>query len=1006
MRGRGLSILVASVLGTLLLAKVLAVYADWLWFGSLGYESVLGKILLTRALLFLIWSVVFFAILRIPWIRAWHLCRTLPAPLRLQMLEPDEKAALDRALERGIKLASIAIALIAGILASGRWLLVLQFFAATPFGEVSGAVHNANGLETLVSVSPDPIFGNDLAFYIFKIPLLQFIASSAFMMLLLSLAGVFIIFIYDDMIRFTEKGTEAVPDAARLVVRLGGLLILSASITFYIGRYQLLSSGSGKVFGVGYTEQWAHIPALWILTILSVGAGITIFILAQRGNLKHLARCAFVLVGAVVLGRVLIPAGIQALIVTPTEIEKERQFLGNNIAATRHAYGLDRFESQAHAGKEVPTNQEIKENQTTLDNVRLWDQRPLLDTFKEQQSFRAYYSFAHVDVDRYRINGEYRQVAIAAREMVPHPDPNARSWVNNHLKYTHGYGIVMIPVNEFDREGNPNYYVSDILPQPENVFKVTQPRIYFGEFPALINQNSGGSLQRSQGSSPPDESPSEGEAGSPPQKASSRSVSAPPYVVVQTTEPEFDYPSGRENQYTEYSGASGVNVGNLLNRVAFAARFMDKDILLTKNIVTKSRILMHRNVRDRVQSLTPRFLTVDPDPYIVVTDNGRLIWIVDCYTTSKSFPYSEPVNTMAAHPMERRMLAGLGNYIRNSVKVTVDAYDGTTTFYVADETDPLIKTYQKLFPALFIKGNGKTRLLADMPADLKAHIRYPKLKFWAEAKAYNKYHMTQVEQFYQLEDEWKVANEVFGGSQDIRAVEPYYVIMRPRGEAQQRFLLMLPFTPIGAKKNLMTAWISAHCDVPDYPKVSVYTFPSGDLPDGPMLIESRIDQSPNISEQLSLWRQHGGGSDVIRGNLLVLPIGKSIVYVEPLYLVAEATRLPQIKKVIVASQEKVVMADSLRDGIRQVFGTTLSDSRSTPILVRLNAPSPETDTQQGQTAQDPDERSVFIRKIITAHNEMQQARELGNFGEYDRAGRELGNLIRQLEAINATLEQQ
>jgi hypothetical protein len=522
----------------------------------------------------------------------------------------------------------------------------------------------------------------------------------------------------------------------------------------------------------------------------------------------------------------------------------------------------------------VPKNElsleALQDNAATLRNVRLWDYRPLLQTYAQIQEIRLYYDFVDVDIDRYQFDGDYRQVTLAARELAPEQLRN-RTWVNEHLEFTHGYGLVMSPVNEVTPEGLPVLYVRDLPPEVSVNLRIDRPEIYYGE--------KGGR-----------------------------------YVFVKTRVQEFDYPKGDTNVRTTYQGKGGVSVGSVLNRLAFALRFGDSQIFFADALTSESRILFYRNIHERVRRVAP-FLAYDRDPYLVVAD-GRLVWLQDAYTLTDRYPYSQPVDDRFAVHADRT-----GNYIRNSVKVAIDAYDGTLTFYIADPTDPLIQTYASIFPQLF-------QPMDQMPQSLRAHIRYPEDLFRIQAQIYATYHMKDPNVFYNKEDVWAIPSEVYQGDQ--LPMEPYYVIMRLAGEEREEFVLILPFTP--ATKNNLIAWMAARCDGEHYGELVVYNFPKQELVYGPLQIEARIDQDPTISAQLSLWSQRG--SRVIRGNLLVIPLGDSLVYFEPLYLQAEASQLPELKRVIVAFGEKVAMEESLEEALQVVFGGTRAIARGeeTPAM--------------------------------------------------------------------------
>ena len=540
----------------------------------------------------------------------------------------------------------------------------------------------------------------------------------------------------------------------------------------------------------------------------------------------------------------------------PNELQLETPYLQRNIALTQEAYNLHQFTVKPFPAEQGLTFQSLQDNRATIDNIRLWDWQPLMDTYAQLQEIRTYYKFHDIDIDRYEIGGSYQQVMLSARELDPARLPsNAQTWVNLHLLFTHGDGVVMSPVTRKSAEGLPIFYLQDIPPVASGGPAVREPRIYFGQ-------------------------------------------GADSYVIVNGSTPEFDYPKGKDNVYGTYKGADGVAVGGMVRRTLFAWYFDDLNILLTNYITSESRILFRRNIQNRVRTIAP-FLRLDHDPYVVVSD-GRLFWMQDAYTTSNWFPYAEPLP------------GGGANYIRNSVKVVIDAYNGSVDFYVTDPADPVIATYWRIFPELF-------KPFEAMPADLQKHVRYPEDLFLIQAQMYRAYHMDAPEVFYNREDLWQFPRQPTGfygvDAGDGARMAPYYIIMRLPGEARAEFFLMLPMAP--SQRENMIAWLAARCDAPDYGKLIVYEFPKDKLVYGPFQIEARINQNTEISQQISLWNQMG--SRVIRGHLLVVPIENSILYVSPLYLRAESGQLPELKRVIAAYGDRVVMEETLAEALAALF---------------------------------------------------------------------------------------
>ncbi len=580
----------------------------------------------------------------------------------------------------------------------------------------------------------------------------------------------------------------------------------------------------------------------------------------NRRDYRIPAASALLVFGSSFAFAVIYPALFQRFYVKPSELQLETPYIEHNIALTRQAYGLERIAVKPFPAEQGLNLTSLAANRATIDNIRLWDVQPLMDTYAQLQEIRTYYKFLSVDIDRYRLDAGYRQVMLSARELAPSMLPaNAQTWVNLHLLFTHGNGVVMSPVTEKSTEGLPSFYLQDIPP-------VTHGGAFGHSRAAFVFSARGG----------------EGDEG---------------YVIVKGSVAEFDYPKGKDNVYTTYSGSDGIAIGGAARRSLFAWQFDDPNILLTDYITNDSRILLHRNVQDRVRTIAP-FLSLDHDPYLVVS-NGRLFWMQDAYTTSRWFPYVQPGTDDGA------------NYIRNAVKVVIDAYNGTVDFYISDPNDPILRTYQRIFPGLF-------KPLAAMPQDLQQHIRYPEDLFQIQAQLYRAYHMDAAEVFYNREDLWQFPRELIGidgGNSPGTPMTPYYMIMRLPEEPHEEFVLILPMVP--SQRDNMIAWLAARCDPPNYGKLVVYTFPKDKLVYGPFQIEARIQQNTEISQQISLWNQMG--SRVIRGHLLVVPIENSILYVSPLYLRAESGQLPELKRVIAAYGDRVVMEATLGEALAALF---------------------------------------------------------------------------------------
>jgi hypothetical protein len=639
---------------------------------------------------------------------------------------------------------------------------------------------------------------------------------------------------------------------------------------YWLDRFDLNFSDAGAVFGATYTDVHARLPFIYVSMALAVVTGLALLATTFGRSVMLPIGAAVTWAAITVVGGGLYPAGVQRFTVQPNELERERQYIVRNIEATRAAFGLTNIVEQPYAAEAEVSLAEIDANPETVNNIRLLDVRPLLQTYGQIQTFRPLYRFLDVDVDRYVINGVLRQVMVAARELSSGDLPeDARSWVNQRLQFTHGYGVVMSPVNEVVQEGLPSFFLQDIPVRGE--IEVTRPELYYGEQPDH-------------------------------------------YVIVKTNAQEFDYQTGDAIAQTVFEGEGGASLGSIVNRLAFAWHLGDINILISGSITSESRILFRRNIQQRVSEIAP-FLTLDRDPYLVVADE-RLFWIQDAYTTTDRYPYSQPAREGY-------------NYIRNSVKVVIDAYDGTTTFYLVDEDDPIIQTYAKIFPELFTPLN-------ELPESLQAHLRYPEDLFLAQVNNYRLYHITDPVSRYNQEDVWNIPTELFGDSNTPIPVEPYYVIMKLPDETEEEFVLIMPLTP--ALRQNTIAWVAARSDGENYGKLVTFRFPTDSLVFGPQQVESRIDQDPAISSQISLWNQ--SGSSVIRGNLLMIPIGNGNLFVEPIYLQAAASQLPELKRVVVVNGNRIAMEPTLERSLAVVFGEAESTLPTGGGATTLPSPTP------------------------------------------------------------------
>lgn len=803
-------------------------YTEYLWFDSLKLGDYFLKVLYYRVELFGIFFVVSLVIFFLN---------------RLAM-----HMASEEFLGEPLKVPSwmfLVLSLFFPYVLSRNWVNLVFFLNGQEFGV------------------KDPIFDIDVSFYAFKLPFIKDLINVLFVLivfcLIISIIYYFLIFRW---VKSFEEFKDLFPRAGfiHISVLIASIMIL-AGVYLYIGRYDLLSSQMGVVKGAGYTDVFIRMPAMLILSIASFAlAGASIYYGVKR-QAEMYALVFFVLIALVFIGLVLIPFAFQKIRVDPNELSLEEKFIGYSINYTRIAYGLD-VKKKVYPVKGTLTIESIEKNSGIIENIRLWDHRPLLSVYRQIQQIRTYYYINDVDVDRYFINGNYTQLMVSARELSPDLLPTtAQTWVNRHLIYTHGYGVIASPVNAVSEEGRPELFVYDI--PPTGVIKVERPEIYYGE----ITRD---------------------------------------YVIVKTLQKEFDYPSGEKNVFSTYNGTGGVPIDSFLKKLLFSMKFGDINLLLTSYISPESRIMMHRQIMERVYTIAP-YLSYDRDPYIAIID-GKLYWIVDAYTTLNNFPYSAAV--VYGKPF---------NYIRNSVKIFIDAYNGSMEFYVMSD-EPVIKTLTKAFPELFIP-------FEKMSPEEKSHIRYPVDLFKIQAEIYSIYHMDDPRTFYNKEDVWEIPTELF--EEHIIDIEPYYVIITI-AENKPEFLLMLPFSP--KDRDNIISWMAARCDE-NYGEILLYEFPKGTLVYGPMQIEARIDQDPEISKIFTLWSQ--AGSRIIRGNLLVIPIDNSIIYVEPVYLRAENAQIPELRGVVVSYENHLVMKPDLQSSIRYVFGEAKAPEQ--PMAEDLNS---------------------------------------------------------------------
>jgi uncharacterized protein len=923
-RNKGLIILASVLLlAIVFFTSIINYLIDFQWFSELNFQEVFFKKIVTQAQFFVPAFIILFVIVF--------------TYMKIINAHSEKKSGIGiSAKERRMKglifgLISAVISFIFSLVfVSEIWYNFLIYINKTPFNLA------------------DPIFNRDISFYVFELPFLNNLYS-----FLLGL--VFVLFainiIYNAITIFSTNSPDrenhdnittihkpeniyknVLSAASRQLTLLGGIFFLLLAFGFYIRMFELLYSSRGIAFGASYTDIHVNLPFNYAYIALSLLTAVLMFASRGKKSLKMVAFGPILLVVAIVLSG-LASTGIQSVVVTPNELAKEEQYLQNNINYTNYAYGLDKVQVTPFAVKQDLTAQDIEKNRVTVNNIPINDYRLALDIYNQIQGLKNYYQFNDLDIDRYMINGVYRQVFISPRELLTSNIPSQNqgtSWINRYLKYTHGYGVAMSPVNEVTPSGQPRLFIRDLPVISDVDIKIDRPEIYYGEL-------------------------------------------TKDFVIVNSREKEFDYPTSNTNVETTYEGAGGIKLG-FLNKIMFAVREGKLNFLLSQDINANSKILINRDIQTRVQKVAP-FLIYDEDPYIVAAD-GRLYWIVDAYTVSSRYPYSEPID-------ERSNI----NYIRNSVKVVIDAYDGTTSYYIADSTDPVIQTYAKIFKTLF-------KPLDEMPKALSAHIRYPQTMFDIQSNIYKKYHIKSARELYNKSDIWDIATQIYTAAEnkDQQRVESSYLIMRLPDSIKEEFLLMIPYTPLG--KTNMIAWLAVKNDGEDYGQLVQYSFPSGQIIEGPMQVEGIISQDTVIGPQLNLLAT-GGNSTVVRGNLLTIPIEDSLLYVEPIYIkAANANALPEMKKVVVYYRNRVVMEDTLEQGLERIF------------QLKQNQPGPQQPEQPQQPTPGEDTASLITR-ANEAFRLSQEAMKNGNWTEYGNRLRELEEILSRLNALtNQDTEEQ
>ncbi len=932
-------------------SRILGMYVDWLWFGEVGYRGVFWTRLWWQLLVGVVAFALFFVIVEFNVELARRLAPSYRVTAAGDLLEP-RSDRVRRWVGWGGVGVSLVAAFIAGVSGSAQWQTFLLYLKQSPFG------------------TKDPIFGHDVSFYVFSTPMWQALQNFVLGALIAALVLAAIMHVVMGGIDLTQTAARggaqgaggagdeeggpgspfaraqraAAPQLPQFDIKLGGRAVahlsgILAAIFVVVGvgqlfrGWNLLYSTAGAIYGAAYTDVHIRLPLTYVtMGIAFLLAAVLVWNIWRRRQWWPLAIAVWIV--ALVVLRGVVPAAYQSLIVNPNQLTKERKYIANNLVATKAAYQLNRITQTNLSPKTPLTPKKLAENEPTLRNIRLWDPVTLVTSYRQLQELRPYYSFLDADVDRYTVDGVYRQTMLSPRELNIDGLPSqAQTWVNQHITYTHGFGVAMSAVNQVTSDGSPDFLVQDIPPQSVPGLEIKQPRIYYGE--------------RGTG-----------------------------YSLVKTKDREFDYPGADGDVYSSYTGSGGIPISPLLNRLAFSVHFGTIKFFTTSSIEDRSRIIIKNSIQPRIRDAAP-FLTLDQDPYMVIAD-GRLWWVQDAYTTTARYPYSTPQSGV--------------NYLRNSVKIVVDAYNGTMKYYVFDPEDPLLKAYQAAYPSLFTPKD-------QMPQPLLEHLRYPEDLFNIQAEVYSTYHVDDPDVLYNKGDQWAIPDNV--ALSGAGPMDAYYVIMRLPGAPKEEFLLMLPFVPNGRQN--MISWLGARSDLPDYGKSLNYIFSKSYTVFGPSQVEATINQDPEISSQRTLWGQQG--SQVILGNLLVVPIEDSLLYVQPLYLQSTETQLPQLKRVIVFyrapapasgqgnAQQVVAMRPTLSEALLAAFGQSFlpgSESGGTGVGSGTGG-----GTTGGATGPVSAQARALIARANTEFDAAQAALKAGDFAEYGR----------QIDALKQTLSE-
>ncbi|HYY94574.1 MAG TPA: UPF0182 family protein, partial [Pyrinomonadaceae bacterium] len=912
-----------------------SVYLETLWFGSLGYASVYWTAFWYEWATFAVFAVATAAVLRAAF---WLLERTFVvsalAPRRVIVNNRPVFVKPARLLKPAAWIVSLLLGLLYGLGMSGDW----QRFALW--------------LNRPPTADADPVFGQQLGFYLFTLPVAQALSSWLLTMAWVVLLGAGVYAVLGllptgkDVRKTFESRAALLSPAARGAVYSAlssalALLLVALALRAYLARFEYLFDDHQLFSGVTYTEDHYLLPGLFIVAVaLVLGAAVALVNGFAFRRLRLLIAAPLLPVVVYLVACVAVPGYVQSFVVKPNELDRESAYINHNIAATRRAFNLDRVEARDFPADTDDSAYALADNKPTLDNLRIWDYHALQDTLRQVQEIRTYYDFADVDIDRYAVGGQTRQMMLAPRELdvAKLPSSARGNWISERLIYTHGYGVTMNTANGFTPEGRPQFVLSN-MPTESSApdVRLTRPQIYFGEKTDTV-------------------------------------------VYVDTHQKEFDYPQGDANASTTYEGAGGFPIGGSLRRLVLAWELGDMTRLPFADAVTpESRVLMRRNIMERARTLAP-FLAFDEDPYVVVGQDGRLYWIMDAYTTADTYPYSRH-QEMSGTPEAV-------NYVRNSVKVVIDAYDGSTSFYVFDEADPVLRAYRGLFPALF-------RPAAQMPEQLRAHVRYPEALLRAQADAYGLYHTEDAKVFFQREDVWSLARESApkqqpgGGAPAAQALEPYYALLQLPGEkeAAPEFVDVVAFTP--ASRDNLIGWMAGRSDGAAYGTLVVYKFPKSKLVNGPAQVNARIEQNAQLSSQLTLWNQQGSRAQ--RGNMLVVPLGRGLLYVEPIYLQAERSPMPELRLVVLATQDRLAFGTSFPEALTNLFGKAAGGENAPATGEAAKATGP----QSQQPATNTRTTAELIDQATAEFNDYQRLTSEGKLGE---AGQ-------KLEALKHTLEE-